>query len=198
MADLREMGLYAALRARPGLPPLSPEHPWHPGLDLDIVALSESELAQEYPDGKQSAPAWKATLHLWNDSLNHAHDLVQYLDTLTGSVLHGIVHRRKGDFNNARYWLRHAGDHPAYHSLQSRSQVWLQQERIPLTAIGKGIEAIRGQGSWNPSLFINIVEMQETQLGQLETSTLLEQLQQLELEAMLRYLGGRLSINVVD
>jgi len=69
------------LKNRKQLSPLTPEHVWHPSLDANIAALSEADLALGHPDGLLSARAWKAALHLWNDSLSAAHDLVEHLET---------------------------------------------------------------------------------------------------------------------
>lgn len=187
--------LIKRLQSRKSLPPLTPDHVWHPGLDTEIAAVPEAELAAGRPDGARSAPAWKAVLHLWNDSLICAHSLVQDLDTHTGSSLHGIIHRREGDYDNARYWFRRTGDHPAFHSLQVRAESLLRQQRLPSGPVGDALTAMIGQGSWNPFLFTNVIEIQETRVGDDPNRDLLEQLQQLELESMLRFLAGRVAVD---
>ncbi|MFD0671551.1 hypothetical protein [Cohnella sp. GCM10027633] len=183
------------LRNRQSLPPLTPQHAWHPGLARDIAALSEESLAGSFPDGKLSAPAWKAALHLWNDDLEAAHELVQELRSPTGSVLHGIVHRREGDYDNARYWFVRSGDHPAYHGLQARATALLEQAKQPAGKLSPALASMQGQGSWNPSLFANAIEIHETTMNGDDAGLreLLERLQQLELEAMLRFIGGRVA-----
>ncbi|WP_052476179.1 hypothetical protein [Cohnella kolymensis] len=193
--ETQSVPLIARLESRKNLPPLSPAHIWHPGLDAEIAALPEADLAAGRPDGELSAPAWKAALHLWNDSLEAAHSLIEHLDTQTGSAVHGIIHRREGDYDNARYWVRRTGDHPAYHSLQIRVQAQLRQQRLPAGAVGEALAAMIGQGSWNPYLFTNVIEIQETRSSDDTARHILEQLQQLELEAMLRYLVGRVAVD---
>ena len=56
---------------------------------------------------------WLASLlHLWNDDLDRSHDHSQHLHDPLGSHLHGVMHRREGDFSNARFWFRKCADHP--------------------------------------------------------------------------------------
>lgn len=195
MNEIRSADIIKRLQSRQSLPPLSPHQAWHPGLARDIAGLPEETIAGSLPDGKLSAPAWKAALHLWNDDLEAAHALVQELHSATGSALHGIVHRREGDYDNARYWFLRAGDYPAYHGLESRAAALLGSERIPAGTIGQALAAIRNQGSWNPSLFVSMIEIHETRTNRDDDTVrlLLERLQQLELEAMLRFIGGRIA-----
>lgn len=188
------------LQNRKSLPSLAPDRPWHPGLDEEIAGLAETELAGPHADGLASARAWKAALHLWNDSLERAHELVQELDTPTGSALHGIMHRREGDFSNAKYWFRRAGDHPACHGLQARVTEWLSglsgqsgSGGIPLGQAGDAIRTIARQGIWNPYLFTDAVEIATSRIGEEEAVAILEGIQHLELAAFLRYLEARLA-----
>jgi hypothetical protein len=194
----RSQEVISRIRSRKSIPPLTPECVWHPQLDEEIAALSDQLLAEGRPDGLLSAQAWKAALHLWNDSLAAAHDLVEPMDTPAGAVLHGIMHRREGDYDNAKYWFHRAGDHPAYHSLQSRAASFLRQQEIPGGPLKEVFDKMIAQGNWNPYLFINAVSIQENRYGEDETRGLLEQLQQLELEAMIRFLEGRIAVNSLE
>jgi len=55
----------------------------------------------------------KAGLHLLNDDLDRAHELAQaHEGDKTFDLWHAIVHRREGDFDNAKYWLGQVGRHP--------------------------------------------------------------------------------------
>ncbi|WP_276354758.1 hypothetical protein [Cohnella caldifontis] len=186
------------LKNRKSLPPLAPEHAWHPGLDAEIAGLPEERMAGDHPDGRLSALAWKAALHLWNDSLEPAHAIVQELETPTGAALHGILHRREGDFWNAKYWFRTAGDHPAYHGLQARASEWLAEWTqagggLPGGPAGEAIRTIARQGIWNPYLFTDAVEIAVGRIGETAAVEALEAIQHLELAAFLRYLEARLA-----
>ncbi|TFE28115.1 hypothetical protein [Cohnella luojiensis] len=197
---VRQHGFINRMLGRKRNSPLTPEHVWHPGLDEKIAALSESQLGEGHPDGLLSARAWKAALHLWNDSLHAAHELVEHLNTPTGAALHGIMHRREGDFDNAKYWFHLAGNHPSFHGLQARAAGFLMQQTIPHGPLRDPLNKIATQGSWNPYLFLNAIAIQENHVREEESRVFLEHLQQLELEAFMRFLEGRITwfVEVID
>ena len=53
-----------------------------------------------------------AGLWLYVDDLDRSHTISQDIHTPTGSYWHAIMHRREGDFWNAKYWFRKVGNHP--------------------------------------------------------------------------------------
>ena len=93
------------------------------------------------------APALQAALWLYVDDLDAAHEPAQALATPTGSLLHAVVHRREGDFGNALYWYRKAGNHTALAA-------------IDLTGggAGSGTEV----AAYNPTRFVERVRTAET------------------------------------
>ncbi len=48
------------------------------------------------------------------DALDAAHRIFQDDPSDLGSYWHGVMHRREGDFDNARYWFRRAGRLPIF------------------------------------------------------------------------------------
>lgn len=48
------------------------------------------------------------------DFLDESHTISQGIGSAEGSFWHGIMHRREGDFSNAKYWFRKVGPHPVY------------------------------------------------------------------------------------
>ena len=50
-------------------------------------------------------------LWLLAGELDRSHQISQENHSAMGSFWHGIMHRREGDFENAKYWFRRAGDH---------------------------------------------------------------------------------------
>ncbi len=63
------------------------------------------------------ARACLAGLWLHHDHLDRSHAVSQTIHTTTGSYWHGIMHRREGDYPNAKYWFRRTGDHPVFSDL---------------------------------------------------------------------------------
>ncbi len=51
-----------------------------------------------------------AGLWLYHHFLDQSHTLSQRIASPAGSYWHGIMHRREGDFSNAKYWFRQAND----------------------------------------------------------------------------------------
>ena len=60
-----------------------------------------------------AANAMLAGLWLWHDALHECHEIAQDLIGPTGSFWHAIMHRREGDFSNAKYWYARCADHRA-------------------------------------------------------------------------------------
>ncbi len=58
-----------------------------------------------------------SAIWLLYDFLDESHTLSQAIETIEGSFWHGIMHRREGDFSNAKYWFRKVGSHPVYERL---------------------------------------------------------------------------------
>lgn len=58
-------------------------------------------------------PTLEALLHILNLDLPSAHFLVRHMESapaLEGMIIHAILHRVEGDYENARAWYRDVGD----------------------------------------------------------------------------------------
>jgi hypothetical protein len=61
-----------------------------------------------------------AGVWLVHDFLDESHTISQNVDTTTGAFWHGVMHRREGDFSNAKYWFRRVGAHDVFGELATR------------------------------------------------------------------------------
>jgi hypothetical protein len=101
---------------------------------------------------EDDAQAAIAGLWLWVDDLEESHKIAQEIVSTTGSLWHAILHRREGDFSNAKYWYRRCDTHPVNKmmgAIASSLAGDLISDRGVAHAIG---------GSWNPLGFVDLVE----------------------------------------
>lgn len=96
---------------RQPLPPLSPKQVWREDLRPRIDALAVDELV-------------KGILHLLNDDLMSAHRVAMSMEDENAKYLHALVHRREGDFSNARYWLKTLREQPVWSELKNQQPDW--------------------------------------------------------------------------
>lgn len=94
-----------------------------------------------------------AALLLLHGFLDESHRISQGNPSTTGSYWHGLMHRREGDFSNAKYWFRRVGDHPAYGNL-----VEAVRGKSGNQALAGAPEAFAAQETWDPFAFIDLCE----------------------------------------
>jgi len=85
---------------------------------------------------RDMARACLAGLWLYHNDLDRSHTLSQDIETPTGSFWHGIMHRREGDFSNAKYWFHRVGAHPIFPALAKAA----------------------GEASWDPFAFVDLCQ----------------------------------------
>jgi hypothetical protein len=117
--------------------------------------------------------ACRSGLLLRLNDLDGSHDISQQIHSPTGSFWHGIMHRREGDFGNAKYWFRRVGDHEIFADLADAAQV------VSASA-----------SHWDPFAFVDFVEAIE-QSGDEGNRELTEKIQHREWELLFDYCWQR-------
>ncbi len=123
----------------------------------------------------------KSAALLWHDDLEASHTFSQDIKTSDGSFLHGIMHRREPDSSNAKYWFRLVGNHSSFPALASTVAAFAESK-------GKSAEtaSLVSGGDWDPFAFVDACSRAMQGNRDSETYTFLQELQQLELQALLR------------
>ena len=75
------------------------------------LATVEAAFAQTPLADRDMAECVISGVWLLHDFLDDSHTISQGVETTTGSFWHAIMHRREGDFSNAKYWFRRVGAH---------------------------------------------------------------------------------------
>jgi len=102
-----------------------------------------------------------AGLWLLHDFLHESHAISQRIETASGSFWHAIMHRREGDFGNAKYWFRHVGYHDVFDPLGERAEELIGRHH--LQDASEGVAALTNDGDWrfSPTAFVDLVESVE-------------------------------------
>jgi hypothetical protein len=118
-----------------------------PELGAKLEALDpERLLAPAAVRDAEMAAACLAGLWLLADDLDRSHRISQGLDSREGSYWHAIMHRREGDYGNAKYWFRRVGRHPIHSELARRAHD---------LARAAGDEKLELAPIWDPDAFVD-------------------------------------------
>ena len=105
------------------------------------------------------------------DALDDAHAFFQNAKGDLAAYWHGMMHRREGDFENARHWYRRAGALPCFATLhRAASEFSADMAR---------------QQNWDPYLFTG--ECEQARFGAEENVRELVRLQRVEFEGLFDY-----------
>jgi hypothetical protein len=117
-----------------------------------LGGVKPEQLLEVAVESREEAAGMLGGLWLWHDALKECHELVQDLVGPTGAFWHAIMHRREGDFSNAKYWYARCADHRAMRLISAMS----------LDAVGRGTtdrKLLRAvSGAYNPEAFVDFVE----------------------------------------
>ena len=137
---------------------------------------TESLVAPRPVKDMDMARACLAGLWLRHDFLDESHGISQDIENPTGSFWHGILHRREGDFGNAKYWFRRVGGHPVFEPLAEYGR-----ELAGGGEAGQPAEYLAGQTDWDPFAFVDLCQLALTAKQPLETLAKKIQLREWEL-----------------
>ncbi len=138
-----------------------------------LATLDPHTLTNTFPADPNAAAAALAALWLWHDFLDDSHTISQSLDTPSGSYWHGVMHRREGDFSNAKYWFRQAGDHPIGPIIAAHADPLIQNHPADTKLLRLTMNG------WNPAALVDLAE-EAHETGDEPTTRLARQLQHLE------------------
>jgi hypothetical protein len=161
------------IKLQPGLlEKLCPAEPSDYSILIRIREADDATISDGLPVKDPAALALvRGALFYAVDALDPAHKIFQDDHTDLGSYWHGMLHRREGDFDNARYWFRRAGRIPSF-------------EKIQRAAAGHS-GVIARQESWDPYLFTG--ECEQARFGAPEKTAELAAVQRAEWEVLLDY-----------
>jgi hypothetical protein len=106
------------------------------------------------------------------DAIDESHRIVQEIGTANASYWHGMVHRREGDFENARHWFRRTGKIGVFAEMHARAA-----EVSPL--MGR-------QENWDPYVLVGLCE--QARFGGDVNQKELVALQRIEFDVMFDHL----------
>ena len=141
----------AALVGEPRLMALDAGEPNRPVFEqlsaLDEAALLGGRAVRD----REMARACLAGLWLLHDFLDESHRISQGLHGREGSYWHGMMHRREGDYANAKYWFRRVGAHPIHETLKLRARGLLRDA-------AEEAAQLPSRSGWDPSVFVDLCE----------------------------------------
>ncbi len=115
-----------------------------------LAALTpESIVVPHKPCDRDMAAACLAGLWLRHDFLDESHRISQDIDSTTGSFWHGIMHRREGDFDNAKYWFRRVGEHEVF------APLCISARKLAEEAGGEA-DVLQAAKRWDPMRFVDL------------------------------------------
>ena len=119
------------------------------------LTIEKAFAGQDLRDANGAACCISA-VWLWHDFLDQSHEISQHIKSTSGSFWHAIMHRREGDFSNAKYWFRKVPEHAVYEEMTAAAESLLAQESQI------SISQLTSEGTWDPFLFVDLCQQAVT------------------------------------
>jgi hypothetical protein len=142
--------------------------------------IPERLMAPHAAQDRTMAMSCLAGLWLRYDFLDESHQISQDIAGPTGSYWHGIMHRREGDFGNAKYWFQRVGRHPIFDELAREAGRLAGETHGPADA-----EYLSAASTWDPMRFVDLCE--QAIRTEVPLETLCMKIQQREWELLFDY-----------
>jgi hypothetical protein len=151
---------------------LTPSEPLSTALVLSLRATDDAAISGGKTVGHAGNFALvRGGLFYALDALDEAHAFFQDAPGDLGSYWHGMLHRREGDFDNARYWFRRAGALPCFGDLHRAASEFSAD--------------MAKQPNWDPYLLTG--ECEQARFGAEESVAALVRLQRVEFDGLFDY-----------
>ena len=155
---------------------LQPKEPLFWALSDEFRSMDDAAVAdgREVKDSAHLALVRGAILYAL-DELDQAHRVFQEDHTSLGSYWHGMMHRREGDFDNARYWFRRAGRLATFHTMHAGAR--------------SASPTMARQETWDPYLLSG--QCEQVRFGATELIPECQKLLRVEFDPLLAYSWDR-------
>jgi hypothetical protein len=145
--------VFAPLLATERRRPLDAGAPDRGTCDLLRQLSADTAFRHAHIADHEAAKCCLSAVWLLHDFLDESHTICQEIDTASGSFWHGIMHRREGDFSNAKYWFRRVGRHGAFEAIGQRAA-----ELAAVRGDERSIKKLITTGAWDPFAFVDLCE----------------------------------------
>lgn len=143
-------------------------------------AHAQTEFGPAQPVDTAMGECTLAAVWLVHDFVDESHAISQNIDTPSGSFWHGIMHRREGDFPNAKYWFGRVGQDEVFEFLGQRAG-----ELAAIRGDATAVEKLTPEGVWDAFAFVDMC--QAAVRGSTKHADLCLDIQQVEWELLFDY-----------